>query len=149
MWLQKLINVRGECLNWHWTLQKHMHRSFHGHFNMASNVPKARSLKKWCAEFKWLEICDNRMYCQICTKWQKRLASCRNYSDAFITKGSNNWQRSALNEHNISAMHSDANDHENRETLGDQFKNMWSIKYRMTILWSSVSHGCQKTSAIR
>ena len=99
-----------------------MHRSFHGHFNMASNVPKARSLKKWCAEFKWLEICDNRMYCQICTKWQKRLASCRNYSDAFITKGSNNWQRSALNEHNISAMHSDANDHENRETLGDQFQ---------------------------
>ena len=99
-----------------------MERSFHGHFNMASNVPKARTLKKWCAEFKWLEIRDNRMYCHICTKWQKRLASSRNYSDAFITKGSNNWQRSAVNEHNISAMHSHANDHENRETLGDQFR---------------------------
>ena len=43
-------------------------------------------------------------------------------ADVFITKGSNNWQRSAVNEHNISAMHSDVNDHENRETLGDQFQ---------------------------
>ena len=89
---------------------------------MASNVPKPSTLKKWTTEFKWLEIRDNRMYCRICTKWQKKLASCRNYSDAFITKGSNNWQRSAVNDHNMSAMHSDANDHENRETLGDQFR---------------------------
>ena len=48
--------------------------------------------------------------------------SCRNYSDVFIKKGSNNWQRSAINEHNTSTMHSDANDQENRETLGDQFR---------------------------
>lgn len=88
----------------------------------ASNVPKPRTLKKWTAEFKWLEIRENRMYCRLCTKWQKKLASCRNYSDAFITKGSNNWQRSAVNEHNTSAMHSDANGHENREILGDQFR---------------------------
>ena len=91
-------------------------------FNMAGNVPKAHTLKKWSAEFKWLEIRNNHMYCHICTKRQKKLASCRNYSDAFIMKGSNNWQRSAVNEHNISAMHSDANDHENQETLGDQFR---------------------------
>ena len=63
------------------------------------------------------------MYRPICTKWQKKLASCRNHSDVFITKGNNNWQRSAVNEHNIgSNMHTDPNDHENRETLGDQFR---------------------------
>ena len=109
-------------------------KKFSWTFNMASNVPKARTLKKWSAEFKWLEIRNNHMYCRICTKWEKKLASCRNYSNVFITNDSNNWQRNAINEHNISAMHSDANDHENQETFGDYFENKWSLKYRMTIL---------------
>lgn len=42
--------------------------------------------------------------------------SCANYSNTFTMKGCNNWQRSAFNEHNISMMHSDANDDKNRET---------------------------------
>lgn len=98
-------------------------KKFSWTFNMASNVPKACTLKKWIAKFEWLEICDNHMYCWICTKWQKKLASCRNYSNVFLTKGSNNWQRSTINEPSgIPDKHSDANNHENRETLGDQFR---------------------------
>lgn len=50
--------------------------------NMASNVSKPRTLKKWTVKLKWLEIHDNGMYCQIWTKWQKKIDSCRNYSDA-------------------------------------------------------------------
>ena len=79
-------------------------KKFSWTFNMASNVPKDLTLKKWSAEFKWLEIRDNCMYCRICAKWQKKLASCRNCRDVFITKGCNNWQRSAINEHNISVI---------------------------------------------
>lgn len=118
MYCSTSVDLRGGCLNW----QAHGKKFPFVNMASASNVPKPRTLKKWTAEFKWLEIRENRMYCRLCTKWQKKLASCRNYSDAFITKGSNNWQRSAVNEHNTSAMHSDANGHENREILGDQFR---------------------------
>ena len=61
---------------------------------MASNVPKDHTLKKWSAEF-----------CRLITKRQKK-RFVETTAMYYITRGSNNWQRSAVNEHtcNISVI---------------------------------------------
>ena len=88
-------------------------KKFSWTFNMASNLPKPCTLKKWTAEFKWLESCNNYTYCQICMNWQKKLL-------VQTTAVHLLWKVATTGEEvhsmSMSMMHSDANDDENWET---------------------------------
>lgn len=89
---------------------------------MASNFPRITTLAKWKTEHTWLTIRNHRMYCTTCTKWEQKLVSCRNFSDSFISKGSDNFRISNVRDHAKSQMHEEAINQENREVMGENYR---------------------------
>ena len=54
------------------------------------------------------------MKCKLCVKWEKNIDSCKNYSDAFV-KGSKNYKRSAVSDHEKTSQHEKSKELEEKE----------------------------------
>ena len=49
------------------------------------SFPKANAIQHWKNDFKLLEISEAEgMKCKICLKWDQKISSCKNYSEAFV-----------------------------------------------------------------
>ena len=49
------------------------------------SFPKANAIQHWKNDFKLLEISETEgMKCKICLKWDQKISSCKNYSEAFV-----------------------------------------------------------------
>ena len=47
--------------------------------------PKEKSIQHWKNDFKWIVISEAEgMKCKLCLKWDKKINSCKNYSEAFV-----------------------------------------------------------------
>lgn len=84
--------------------------------NMASqNFPKIKTLQKWKNDFSWLNVNHSQgMTCKLCVKWEKTIESSKNYSEAFV-KGSKNYRRSAVAEHEKTTQHDKSKELEEEE----------------------------------
>ena len=119
-------------------------KKFSWTFNMASNLPKPCTLKKWTAEFKWLESCNNYTYCQICMNWQKKLL--------VQTAAVHLLWKVATTGEEVHWMH----EHDafrckwrwELRNLEINFENIWSMLYQMIILWSNVSRVRKRASNV-
>ena len=56
------------------------------------------------------------MKCKLCVKWEKNIDSCKNYSDAFV-KGSKNYKRSAVSDHEKTSQYEKSNELEEKENV--------------------------------
>ena len=52
--------------------------------------PQDKTLQAWKTEYSWLEIDVNGKKCKVCKKWEAKISSVKNFSDAFL-KGSTNY----------------------------------------------------------
>ena len=86
------------------------------------NLPKEATISKWKKDFPWLQVKNGHMFCDLFSKWENRLRGYRNYNDTFCTKGSSNWRRSALSDHDTSTMHKEVVEHEKRQNLGESYR---------------------------
>ncbi|XP_066928483.1 zinc finger protein 862-like [Clytia hemisphaerica] len=84
--------------------------------NMASqNFPKIKTLQKWKNDFSWLNVNHSQgMTCKLCVKWEKTIESSKNYSEAFV-KGSKNYRKSAVAEHEKTTQHDKSKELEEEE----------------------------------
>ena len=79
--------------------------------NMSSFL-KIKTIQTWKKDFTWLIISPSEgMKCKLCVKWEKNIDSCKNYSDAFV-KGSKNYKRSAVSDHEKTSQHRDLEEKE-------------------------------------
>ena len=70
---------------------------------MASKTPSAKTIKRWCDDYKWLEFtAEQKMVCKICT-WRAETAGVG--SNGKFVVGSTNYQFSTVKDHSISAPH--------------------------------------------
>ena len=81
-----------------------------------SSFPKIKTLQSWKNDFSWLQISPSEgMKCTLCIKWEKKISSSKNYSEAFIA-GSKNYRRSAVSEHAKTSQHELSKDLEDKES---------------------------------
>ena len=77
--------------------------------------PKIKTLQNWKNDFSWLNVNHSQgMTCKLCVKWEKTIESSKNYSEAFV-KGSKNYRRSAVVEHEKTTQHQKSKELEEKE----------------------------------
>ena len=80
-----------------------------------SSFLKIKTIQTWKKNFTWLNISPSEdMKCKLCVKWEKNIDSCKNYSDAFV-KGSKNYKRSAVSDHEKMSQHEKSKELEEKE----------------------------------
>ena len=93
---------------------------------MATNkrvLPKLKTQTEWKREFDFLIFTSQHMTCKVCTKFNDKIVSSKNYNPNFI-KGCTNFRKSAVSDHAKSEMHAKALEYlekEKAETLGQKF----------------------------
>ena len=81
-----------------------------------SSFLKIKTIQTWKKDFTWLNVSPSEgMKCKLCVKWEKNIDSCKNYSDAFV-KGSKNYKRSAVSDHEKTSQHEDLEEKEKCKT---------------------------------
>ena len=69
------------------------------------SLPKPKTIKKRKEKWNWLQFSEQeRMFCVVCKKHQKKLKKMPGFTEAFI-QGSGNFKASALSDHDESKMH--------------------------------------------
>ena len=85
--------------------------------------------KTWKTEYSWLEIDVNGMKCKVCKKWEAKISSVKNFSDAFL-KGSTNYRKSNVSDHAKSTQHvksCDLEEKQNCENKGRAYQKIVSL----------------------
>ena len=86
-------------------------------------LPKLATQKSWKTANPHLAFDREKMWCTICTKFEDKLKSCKNFNVTFI-EGSQNFRLSAVKQHASSEMHDKAlrlNDQEEAEKAGERY----------------------------
>ena len=81
-------------------------------YKMSSNdekrtLPKLKTQQDWKDGFPFLVFTSTSMTCKLCTKFDSKIMVCKNYNPSFVN-GSTNFHKSAVNDHAITMMHSEA-----------------------------------------
>ena len=101
-----------------------------------SNFPKLTTIKRRKEDFSWLEINKSEgMTCKLCCKWETAIESSKNYSDAFV-KGSKNYRRSAVAEHETRTQHERSKELDEKEKC-----EATGSVYRKTVTQVKITYG--------
>ena len=92
---------------------------------MASKrVTSVKTLKKWQEEFKIkfdYDLCDgklNRIRYQLCLQWKPRIKTCKNFSQVWVSPGSESIMKDSVKKHAESLQHCEAYKLQQKSDLG-------------------------------
>ena len=107
--------------------------------------PRDKTLQAWKTEYSWLEIDVNGMKCKVCKKWEAKISSVKNLSDAFL-KGSTNYRKSNVSDHAKSTQNVKSCDLAEKQKCENEGR-AYQKKVSLTVpVDSPIYHGLKKMS---
>ena len=86
----------------------------------AKRVVSVKTLKKWQEEFKIkfnYDLCD-RIKCQLCSRRELRIKTCKNFSEVWVSPGSESIMKDSVKKHAESLQHCEAYKLQQKSDIG-------------------------------
>ena len=107
---------------------------------------KLKSQNEWKKEFIFLSFTPQHLLCKVCTKFNDKIISCKNYNANFI-KGCTNFRKSAVIDHANSEMHKKPLEHQETENAKERGQAFFTKKNKKTVAaaaWTAIGNSLKK-----